>query len=245
VALTLGTSGVVFATTDSCLIEPEGRLHAFCHALPNRWHLMGVMLSAAGSLQWYRDTLASSASFDELMEEATHVAPGSEGVVFLPYLSGERTPHPDPLARAAWVGLTLRHRRGHLTRSVLEGVAFGLKDSFVLIQRAGLGEIEQVRVSGGGAKSAVWRQILADVLGAELVTVNTTEGAAYGAAILAGAGIGVWPDVETACDTLISVVERVLPEPAHAEIYGVMHSEYTALYPALKASFNRLASLPG
>ncbi|MDX1416691.1 MAG: xylulokinase, partial [Candidatus Promineifilaceae bacterium] len=169
VALTLGTSGVVFATTDEPLIEPEGRLHAFCHAVPDKWHFMGVMLSAAGSLQWYRDTLAPDVSFDDLTAEAAAVPRGSEGLLFLPYLTGERTPHPDPLARGAWSGLTIRHTRGHITRSVLEGVAFGLKDSFTLIQEAGLGDIKQVRISGGGAKSLVWRQITADVLGVELV----------------------------------------------------------------------------
>jgi xylulokinase len=243
VALTLGTSGVVFAPTESCLIEPEGRLHAFCHAVPDRWHLMGVMLSAAGSLQWHRDTLAPNVSFDELMSEAAVAPPGSEGLIFLPYLSGERTPYPDPLARGAWVGLTLRHKRNHLTRSVLEGVAFGLKDSFALIQGAGLGAIEQVRVSGGGAKSALWRQILADVLGAELVTVNTTEGAAYGAAILAGVGCGAWPDVETACSNLIRIVERVSPDQERTALYGLAHDQYKRLYPALRPAFSGLASI--
>ena len=243
VALTLGTSGVVFASTDSCLIEPEGRLHSFCHALPNRWHLMGVMLSAAGSLQWYRDTFAPDVSFDELMSEAAVAPPGSEGLIFLPYLSGERTPYPDPLARGAWVGLTLRHKRGHLTRSVLEGVAFGLKDSFALIQGAGLGAIEQVRVSGGGAKSALWRQIIADVLGAELVTVNSTEGAAYGAAILASVGCGAWRDIETACSRLIRIVERVSPDQKRTALYGRVHDQYKELYPALRSSFSRLAAL--
>ena len=243
VALTLGTSGVVFASTDSCLIEPEGRLHSFCHALPNRWHLMGVMLSAAGSLQWYRDTFAPDVSFDELMSEAAVAPPGSEGLIFLPYLSGERTPYPDPLARGAWVGLTLRHKRGHLTRSVLEGVAFGLKDSFALIQGAGLGAIEQVRVSGGGAKSALWRQIIADVLGAELVTVNSTEGAAYGAAILASVGCGAWRDIETACSRLIRIVERVSPDQKRTALYDRAHDQYKELYPALRSSFSRLAAL--
>ena len=242
VALTLGTSGVVFASTQSCLIEPEGRLHAFCHAVPDRWHLMGVMLSAAGSLQWYRDTLAPDVTFEDLMAEAAGAPAGSEGLIFLPYLSGERTPHPDPLARGAWIGLTLRHTRGHLTRSVLEGVAFGIKDCFELIRGAGLGEIEQVRVSGGGAKSALWRQILADVLDAELVTVNTTEGAAYGAAILAGVGYGAWPDVETGCSELIKIVEGVSPDKKRATLYGRMHLQYKELYPALRATFNGLAS---
>ena len=242
VALTLGTSGVVFASTESCLIEPEGRLHAFCHAVPDRWHLMGVMLSAAGSLQWYRDTLAPDVTFEDLMAEAAGAPVGSEGLIFLPYLSGERTPHPDPLARGAWVGLTLRHKRGHLTRALLEGVAFGIKDCFELLQGAGLGAIEQVRVSGGGAKSWLWRQIIADVLDAELVTVNTAEGAAYGAAILAGVGCGAWPDVETACSKLIKIVERVSPDQKRTTLYGRMHAIYKELYPALKATFNGLAA---
>ncbi|HSB09901.1 MAG TPA: xylulokinase [Blastocatellia bacterium] len=243
VAVTLGTSGVVFATTETCLIEREARLHAFCHAIPDRWHLMGVMLSAAGSLQWFRDNFASNASFDALMTEAAEAAPGSEGLVFLPYLCGERTPHPDPLARGAWIGLTLRHRRGHLTRAVLEGVAFGLKDNFALIQGAGLEAIEQVRVSGGGSKSSLWRQIIADVLGVELVTVNTTEGAAYGAAILAGAGSGVWPDVEKACSDLVKIVERVSPDRKRVALYDRLHDQYRKLYPTLKPFFNAVASL--
>ena len=154
VGLTVGTSGVVFATTPSALIEPEGRLHAFCHAVPGLWHFMGVMLSAAGSLQWYRDTLAPNVPFDELLKEAGSIPAGSEGLQFLPYLSGERTPYPDPLARGAFIGLTIRHRRAHMTRAVLEGVSFGLKDSFTLIQNAGLGAITQVRASGGGTKPA-------------------------------------------------------------------------------------------
>ena len=243
VALALGTSGVVFAATDSPLIEPAGRLHAFCHALPARWHLMGVMLSAAGSLQWYRDVLAPEASFDEIVAEASDVLTGSEGLLFLPYLSGERTPHPDPLARGAWVGLTVRHKRAHLTRAVLEGVGFSLKDCFVLMQGVGLGAIEQVRVSGGGAKSILWRHILADMLGVELVTVNTTEGAAYGAALLAGVGSGAWTDVETACAETIKVVDSTQPNERHAKIYREMYEQYRALYPNLRETFNGLARI--
>ncbi|HMG32688.1 MAG TPA: xylulokinase [Blastocatellia bacterium] len=242
VALTLGTSGVVFATAETSLIEPEGRLHAFCHAVPDRWHLMGVMLSAAGSLQWYRDSMAPGASFSDLVAEAAEVPAGSSGLIFLPYLSGERTPYPDPLARGAWVGITLRHSRGHLTRAILEGVAFGLKDSFELLQAAGLGKLEQVRVSGGGAKGLLWRQILADVLGVELATVNTTEGAAYGAAILAGVGARFWPDVETACDRLIKTTDVVGPDRSKATLYRSLHGQYKDLYPVLKSSFERLAS---
>ena len=240
VALTIGTSGVVFATTPSALVEPEGRLHAFCHALPGKWHFMGVMLSAAGSLQWYRDTQAPGLSFDDLLKEAENVPAGCEGLQFLPYLSGERTPHPDPLARGAFIGLTLRHGRGHLTRSVLEGVAFGLKDSFMLIQNAGLGNIHQVRASGGGIKSTLWRQILASVLEAELVTVNVVEGAAYGAALLAGVGAGVWSDVATACKQVIKVAEITTPDERQGEKYREMYPIYGELYSALKASFQKM-----
>ena len=242
IAVTLGTSGVVFAATESPLIEPEGRLHAFCHAVAGRWHLMGVMLSAAGSLQWYRDKLACQRSFAELVDEAAAVPAGSEGLIFLPYLSGERTPHPDPFARGAWVGLTMRHGQAHLTRSILEGVAFGIKDMFCLMRDAGLGSIEEVRVSGGGAKSLLWRQILADTLGAELLTVNTTEGAAFGAALLAGVGAGVWSDVDAACAETISIRDRVIPDKATMKIYESLYEEYKRLYPTLKSSFHALSS---
>ncbi len=242
VALTVGTSGVVFATTPSALIEPEGRLHAFCHAVPGMWHFMGVMLSAAGSLQWYHDTLAPTLSFEDLLEEAAAVPAGSEGLQFLPYLSGERTPHPDPLARGAFIGLTLRHSRGHMTRAVLEGVSFGLKDSFTLIQNAGLGAIKQVRASGGGTKSALWRQIMASVLGAELVTVNTTEGAAYGAALLAGVGAGVWSDVPGACRSAVKITGSTLPDPAQAQAYHDSYALYRELYPALRSSFEKMGA---
>jgi xylulokinase len=240
VALTLGTSGVVFASTPAPLIEPDGRLHAFCHAAPKTWHLMGVMLSAAGSLQWYRDTFAKELSFDELLQEAEAAPPGSEGLQFLPYLSGERTPHPDPLARGAFVGLTLRHGRAHMTRAVLEGVAFGLKDSFTLIQNAGLAEIRQVRASGGGVRSPLWRQILASVLEAELVTVNADEGAAFGAGLLAGVGSGAWPDVASACAAVTQTTGRIEPEPKQVEIYRQAYSVYQGLYPALKPSFDNM-----
>lgn len=240
VGLTVGTSGVVFATTPSALIEPEGRLHAFCHAVPGMWHFMGVMLSAAGSLQWYRDTLAPNISFDDLLTEAEAIPAGSEGLQFLPYLSGERTPHPDPLAKGAFIGLTLRHSRAHMTRAVLEGVAFGLKDSFTLIQNAGLGKITQVRASGGGTKGALWRQILASVLEAELVTVNTTEGGAYGAALLAGVGAGAWSDVASACKACIRITGSTSPVEKEAEVYRKSYAVYQELYPALKSSFAKM-----
>jgi len=243
VGLVLGTSGVVFAPTDSPLIEEHGRLQAHCHAVPGRWHLMGVMLSAAGSLRWYRDTIAPGTSYDDLLLPAADEPIGSEGLVFLPYLTGERAPYPDPNARGAFVGLTVRHTIPHMTRSVLEGVAFGLRDSMELIKDAGLGQIEQVRVSGGGAQSALWRQILADVLDTELVTVNTTEGAAYGAALLAGVGVGTWATVEAACDDTIRVLERVEPGPERVERYEAFYDVYAGLYSSLREAFRQLTSL--
>ena len=243
VALTLGTSGVVFASTNKPFIEPEGRLHAFCHSVPGRWHLMGVMLSAAGSLRWYRDTVAPGVDFDELLAPAAQVPPGAEGLLFLPYLTGERTPHPDPLARGAFVGLTVRHTQAHMTRAVLEGVAFGLRDSFELLKAAGLAKIEQVRVSGGGAKSPLWRQILADVFNAELVTVNTTEGAAYGAALLAGVGCGIYPDTDTACDQAVQITGSTAPGSGAVAKYDRLYDVYRELYPALKKISHRLGEL--
>jgi xylulokinase len=242
VALVLGTSGVVFATTEEPLIEPEGRLHAFCHAVPDGWHFMGVMLSTASSLQWYRDTVAPDMDFDALTAEAAAVPAGSEGLFFLPYLTGERTPYPDPEARAAWIGLTRRHSRAHMTRAVLEGVAYGLKDSFRLLQEAGLGEIHQVRVSGGGAKSALWRQILADTFNTELVTVNTTEGAAFGAALLAATGTGNFPSVPAACETAITITGRVGPGESMGA-YQRGYEIYRSLYPTLRETFGGISRL--
>lgn len=239
IGVTVGTSGVVFAPLGAYAYEPDGRLHAFCHAVPNTWHFMGVMLSAAGSLQWYRDSFAPQLDFDRLLGEAADVPAGSEGLFFLPYLSGERTPHPDPLARAAFIGMTSRHSRGHLTRAVLEGVAFGLKDSFTLIDQAGLPDRFEVRISGGGAKSAVWQQIIADVLAAPLVSVNTTEGGAFGAAILASVAAGLFDDAAAACKVMIQTGAQVKPgqdQAAYAERYSI----YQSLYPTLKDTFARL-----
>jgi len=241
IGLTVGTSGVVFATTPSALIEPQGRLHAFCHAVPGMWHFMGVMLSAAGSLQWYHDTLAPDMEFNTLLMEAEAIPAGSEGLQFLPYLSGERTPHPDPNARGAFIGLTLRHGRGALTRAVLEGVAFGLKDGFMLIQQAGLPAVTQIRASGGGTKGALWRQILASVLNSELVTVNTSEGAAFGAALLAGVGAGAWSDVITACKNTIRITGQTLPKMDEVAVYERSYAQFRELYPALKPAFDRMS----
>ncbi len=237
VALTVGTSGVVFAPLSRYSYEPEGRLHAFCHAVPEQWHFMGVMLSAAGSLQWYRDTLAAGTDFDTLVKEADAIPPGSEGLQFLPYLTGERTPHPDPLARGAFIGLTTRHTRGHLTRAVLEGVAFGLRDSFELIKNSGL-TIKEVRVSGGGAKSPLWRQIMTDILNVPLKQVAAIEGASYGAALLAGVGAGFWPDVQTA--TQVITAESDTHPSDNAAVYEQEYEIYRSLYPTLKDTFQAL-----
>lgn len=242
VALTLGTSGVVFATTPGPLIEPQGRLHAFCHSIPAAWHFMGVMLSAAGSLQWYRDTLAAGLSFDDLLAPAAAVSPGSEGLFFLPYLTGERTPYPDPLTRAAFVGLTVRHSQAHMTRAVLEGVAYGLRDSMELIRNAGLSQVDQVRISGGGARSMLWRQILSDTLNIELVSVNTTEGAAYGAALLAGVGAGIWSDVAEVCQAVIQIQHKTHPDPSAVSVYEANYPLYQGLYWALKPTFDAIGS---
>ena len=239
IGVTVGTSGVVFAPLEAYAYEPDGRLHAFCHAVPNTWHFMGVMLSAAGSLQWYKDSFAPELGFDRLLAEAATVPAGSEGLFFLPYLSGERTPHPDPLARAAFIGMTSRHSRGHLTRAVLEGVAFGLKDSFTLIDRAGLPDRFEVRISGGGAKSIVWQQIIADVLAAPLVNVNTTEGGAFGAAILASVAAGLFDDAAAACEVMVQTGEQVAAGSNQA-IYAERYRIYQSLYPTLKDTFAQL-----
>lgn len=238
VSATLGTSGVVFAPTKEPSIDSQGRLHCFCHGIPGMWHVMGVMLSAAGSLRWLRDALGGVFdSYEQMIEEAGQAPPACEGLLFLPYLSGERTPHPDPKARGAFVGLTLRHGRSHLIRSVLEGVSFGLRDSLELIREQGI-EPGQIRVSGGGARSAFWRQILADIFGLEIVTVNLAEGAALGGAILAGVGTGVFDSVPDACEKTIRVDSVVSPNRENTILYQEQYLEYRKLYPALASTFH-------
>ncbi|HEX5695685.1 MAG TPA: FGGY-family carbohydrate kinase, partial [Acidimicrobiia bacterium] len=237
VALSLGTSGVVFATTDGPSIEAAGRVHAFCHAVPGRWHMMGVMLSAAGSLRWFRDALAPDVSFDDLVRGAEEVPPGSDGLLFLPYLTGERTPHPDPLARGAFVGLTVRHDLRHLTRAVLEGVAFGLGDGLDLMLASGLTRPDQIRASGGGTRSSLWRQILADVLDAEIATVTTEEGAAYGAALLGAVGAGWFETVDEACAVAVTVAPSAEPSGSQV-VYRDAHARFRELYPALSPTFH-------
>lgn len=251
VSATLGTSGVVFAASTSYRVEPDGLLHAFCHAIPGRWHLMGVMLSAAGSFRWFRDALGQAEVaeaqahgvdvYDLLTAQAAEAPAGCEGLIFLPYLSGERTPHPDPDARGVYFGLTLRHRKPHLIRAVLEGVAYGLRDSLELMRRLGLA-IDEVRVSGGGARSSLWRQILADVFRADLVQVNVTEGAAYGAALLAGVGAGLYTDVDAACAQTVQVVDRIGPTDSAAR-YADYYPIYRALYPALAEQFRAVSQV--
>ncbi|HET9416296.1 MAG TPA: xylulokinase [Candidatus Limnocylindria bacterium] len=238
VALSLGTSGVLFAPTDRPTIEAGGRVHAFCHAISERWHLMSVMLSAAGSLRWYRDVLAPGADFGGLASEAGTVPPGSDGLMFLPYLTGERSPHPDPHARGAFIGLTIGHDRRHMTRAVLEGVAFGLRDGLDLIVGAGVTPPSVIRGSGGGLASPVWRQILADVLGASIVGVGTTEGAAFGAALLAMPAGGLAASVERAVEASVSVSPLAEPGPDR-EAYAERHAVYRELYPALAPIFPR------
>ncbi len=248
VSATIGTSGVVFAHLDQLEIDPHGRLHAFCHAVPGRWHVMGVMLAAGGSLRWLRDSFAEvwrrdeMDPYDSMTLEAAATPPGAEGLVFLPYLTGERTPHADPFARGAFVGLTLRHRRGHMVRAVMEGVAMGLRDALDIVRGMGL-PVTQVRASGGGARSALWRQILADVFNTEVVTVSAPEGAAYGVALLAGVGGGALPSVRVACETLIAVAEQTTPDAARASFYDRFYREYVALYPALRQSMRALGTM--
>jgi xylulokinase len=235
-ALSLGTSGVVFAPTERPIVEPGGRVHAFCHSVPDRWHLMAVMLSAAGSLRWFRDTVAPGVAYGDLTDAAGEVSAGSDGLWFLPYLSGERSPHPDPLARGAFVGLTVGHDRRHLTRAVLEGVAYGLRDGLDLMVAAGMPVPTRIRASGGGTASRVWRQILADVLEVEIATVATTEGAAYGAGVLAAVGAGWHATVQAAADAWVRTSVLASPGP-DAAVYRERHAGYRALYPALSSTF--------
>lgn len=239
VAISLGTSGVVFAASDRPVVEPDGRVHGFCHAVPGTWHAMGVMLSAAGSLRWFRDTLAADRSYPELDALAATAPAGASGLVFLPYLTGERTPHPDPTARGAFVGLTVRHGLGHLTRAVMEGVAFGLRDSVELLR--GMLALGEIRVAGGGAQSDLWVQVLADVLDQPVRVVGSVEAAAHGAAMLAATSQGWFASVEEACAAIVRVGPAVLPTAA-AEAYREPYAIYRSLYPQLKTTFGRLAA---
>lgn len=239
-AMSIGTSGVVFVPTDHAAIEAEGRLHAFCHSVPGMWHLMGVMLSAAGSYEWFRSALAPSSSFADLDARASAIDAGSNGLMFLPYLSGERTPHPDPFARGAFIGLTVRHDLGHMARAVLEGVAFGLRDSIELIRQSST--LDEIRASGGGAQSRLWLQIIADTVGLPVRVVGTSEAAAHGAALLAAVGTGAFASIREATDAAVVVGEPIEPGPATGTYTGA-YATYRSLYPALRDAFVRLSDL--
>jgi len=252
VSVNIGTSGVVFTNSDAYRFDPKGRLHAFCHAVPGKWHLMGVMLSAGGSLRWFRDKLGQLERgladllgvdpYDLLCREAEQVPPGSEGLVFLPYLAGERTPHADPYARGVFFGLSLKHGRGHIVRAVLEGVCYGLRDSLELMLALGL-KVREVRVLGGGARSLLWRKILADVFGADVYTMEVDEGSSFGAAILASVGTKAYATVRDAARSMVRTKEVVKHDPANHELYTKYYALYRELYPALKNLYRRLAEL--
>jgi xylulokinase len=233
VSVVLGTSGVVFATLPEPVADPEGRAHVFCHAVPGAWHAMGVMLSAAGALRWFRDVFAPGETYDRLVAEAERWPPGSEGLLFQPYLAGERTPHADPLARGAFVGLSHRHDRGALVRAVLEGIAYGLRDSFELLRSLGC-RLDVGRASGGGARSALWLRIVASVLGMPLERTAVEEGAAYGAALLGGVAGGVFADVHEAVAACVRVRETIDPDPSWEQVYSEGFDRYRSLYPALE-----------
>lgn len=243
VSVTMGTSGVVFAYTEAPSRDPQGRLHTFCHAVPGKWHVMGVTLSAGGSLRWFRDALGLQEQhvarltrvdpYEILTAEAATVPAGCEGLLFLPYLTGERTPYADPNIRGGFVGLTLRHDKRHMVRAVLEGVAYSLRDCIEIFRDLAV-PINQVRAVGGGARSLVWRQIIADVFGTELVTVNITDSTAYGAGLLAGVGVGVYASVPEACAQTIRIVDRVEPKPINVALYDAYYPVYRSLYSALK-----------
>lgn len=235
VSVVLGTSGVVFAALPGYDADPRARVQTCCHAVPDGWHAMGVMLSAAGSFRWFRDVAAPGEEWATLTEEAGGVAAGADGALFLPYLAGERAPHADPDARAAWVGLSDRHGRGHLARAVLEGVAHGLRDSLDLLTDIGV-EANVGRASGGGARSELWLRILASVLELPIERVRVEEGAAYGAALLGGVAAGVWPDVGQAVEACVRTRDTIEPDREWSARYAEDRERYRALYPALKGA---------
>ncbi|HEX6293131.1 MAG TPA: xylulokinase [Herpetosiphonaceae bacterium] len=243
ISASIGTSGVLFAHSDTIRLDPQGRLHSFCHAVPGAYHLMAVTLSAGGSLQWMRNTLRAVApdlGYDRLVALAQQTPPGAEGLLFLPYLSGERTPHRDPLARGAFVGLTQRHTLGHMARAVMEGVVFSLRDGQTIMAELGL-PLGEVRAIGGGARSTVWRQMQADMLGTPIVTMRAEEGPAFGAALLAGVGAGLYPDVLSAVEAAVATGEIIRPQPEVLHTYDELYALYRQLYGALKPTFSALA----
>ncbi len=246
----IGTSGIMFVHSDEVQIDPAGRLHTFCHAVHGKWHMMGVSLTGGGSLQWFTEQvckdLATKGGRDPyaiLNQEAAAVAAGSEGLFFLPYLAGERTPHADPLARGAFVGLTLKHGRGHLARSVMEGVTYAMRDSLAIIKEMGV-PVKQIRASGGGSKSPLWRQMQADVFGQDVVTINAEQGPGYGVALLAAVGAGAFKNIEEACNATIRVVSRTPFDKKTAKLYDAGFPLYQQIYRSLKADFRAIAAMP-
>jgi xylulokinase len=238
VSATIGTSGVVFAATDVPSLDPLGRLHTFCHAIPGRWHVMGVTQAAGLSLRWFRDRFGAGADdgrdpYERLCDEASAVPAGSDGVLWAPYLMGERTPHLDPNARAALVGLSASHTRAHVIRAILEGVAFSLRDSFTIFREMNV-PVQRIRLGGGGARSILWRQVQADVYGQDVELVQAEEGAAYGAAILAGVGAGKWKSVDEACDAVVRTAHTVRPDRQNVMALNQAYDNYRKLYPALR-----------
>jgi len=247
VSSTIGSSGVVFAHATKPVRDKQGRVHTFCHAVPGAWHVMGVTQGAGLSLRWFRDEIAGPFEkaaaaqggqdiYEVLTKQAEEAPPGSDGLIFLPYLMGERTPLLDPQARGVWFGLTAAHKREHLVRSILEGVAYSLQDCLQILIEMGL-PVDEIRASGGGGKSPLWRKIQADVFGREVVTVNAAEGPAYGAALLAGVGTNFWPSVETACDATIAVTNHTNPDPAAVSVYRRYYPLYGEIYQRLKSLY--------
>jgi xylulokinase len=252
VSATLGTSGVVFAHSDQPTLDPRGRVHTMCHAVPGKWCVFGCMLAAGGSFQWFRNQLAHDEvvaakrrrvdPYELLIKEAEKADVGSGGLFFLPYLTGERCPHPDPCARGGWIGITARTLRRDLIRSLLEGVTFGMRDALEIMREMNI-PIREVRASGGGARSNFWRQLQADIYNAPIVTTNASEGPAYGVALLAGVGTGVWKSVEEACKRAIKQTEKVNPNKRLFAQYESLYATYRKLYPDLKDRFAEIAAL--
>jgi xylulokinase len=246
----IGTSGIMFVHSDKVEIDPAGRLHTFCHAVHGKWHMMGVSLSGGGSLQWFTESLCKEIAlqkgkpnpYEVLNQEAGAVPAGSEGLFFLPYLSGERTPHADPDARACFVGLTLKHGRGHMARAIMEGVGYAMRDSLAIIKEMGV-PVKQIRASGGGSKSPLWRQIQADVFGQKVVTINAEQGPAYGVALLAAVGAGAFKNIEEACGATIKVVSETPTDKKNIKAYEQGFPVFQQLYRSLKGDFKNIAKL--
>ncbi|MCM8814428.1 MAG: xylulokinase [Candidatus Omnitrophica bacterium] len=253
ISISLGTSGVVFAFSEKVFVDPQRRLHTFCHAVPGKWHLMGVMLSAGGSFRWFRDTLGEKEKeqaekigkdpYEILTSLAERASPGCDGVIFLPYLSGERCPYPDPNAKGVFFGISLKTTKSDLVRSVIEGVSFGIRDSVEIMKSIGLPLGGHCRVSGGGAKSAFWVKLLADTIGEKMVRLVSEEGPSYGAALLAGSGTGVFPDIQRTCEMFISINDEFTPDLANHTFYTKIYNLYRDLYRNLKGSFDLISDL--